>query len=175
MKHETIRFKSLSLALKELEPFICDGEHLQTGKPFKLFGGLRSREVLANWLLCVAVNSDHPDRLTFTSQPRDVEGDGVILDTATDRTWPTEHILVPRQAGDENVDVEALILKAVEKNWTRVARLMHPARHWWCSAKHRVRHGFRTGLRERSPRDWPLTLCGSWAWSTSGQASTSIR
>jgi hypothetical protein len=119
MKHEITRFKSLSLALKELEPFIRDGEHLQTGKPFKHFGGMRSREVLANWLLCVAVNSGHPDRLTFTSQPRDLEGDGVILDTVTERTWLTEHILVPRQAGGDGADVEALILKAIEKKCTK--------------------------------------------------------
>ena len=39
------------MGLKELEPFVRNGEHLQTGKPFKRFGGMRSREILANWLL----------------------------------------------------------------------------------------------------------------------------
>ena len=42
MKHQVTRFKSLKVGLKEIEPFIRDGKHLQTGKPFKRFGGLRS-------------------------------------------------------------------------------------------------------------------------------------
>ena len=54
MKYPTTRFKNLTVALKELEPYIRSGEHLQTGKPFKQFGDLRSRELLGNWLLCAA-------------------------------------------------------------------------------------------------------------------------
>src|SRR5271168_4120969 len=66
MKYPVARFKSLKEALKQLEPSIRDGEHLQTGKPFARFGGLRSREILANWLLCVALNfTNQEDRLTF--------------------------------------------------------------------------------------------------------------
>lgn len=67
MKYRVARFKSLKICLKELGPFIRNGEHLQTGKAFKRFGGLRSREILANWLICVAVNysASQPDRLTF--------------------------------------------------------------------------------------------------------------
>jgi hypothetical protein len=49
------RFKSLAVALKELEPFVRNGQHLQTRKPFQKMGGTRSREILANWLLCVAI------------------------------------------------------------------------------------------------------------------------
>ncbi|MGA8611692.1 MAG: hypothetical protein WB760_08220, partial [Xanthobacteraceae bacterium] len=56
MKHRVTRFKSLAVALKELEPYIRNGEHLQTGKPFKRFGAMRSREALANWLMCAAAN-----------------------------------------------------------------------------------------------------------------------
>jgi hypothetical protein len=114
MKYEITRFKSLKMALKELEPFIRNGEHLQTGKPFKRFDGLRSRELLANWLLCVAVNSVHQtDRLTFTSDP--LGGDGIIYDNVTGKTWPTEHVLVPRVRGSEAAAVEALISKAIGK------------------------------------------------------------
>jgi hypothetical protein len=57
MKIRTKQFRSLSVALKELEPFIRNGEHLQTGKPFENFGDLRSRELLGNWLLCVTFNA----------------------------------------------------------------------------------------------------------------------
>jgi hypothetical protein len=113
MKHQTTRFKSLQLALKELEPFIRNGEHLQTGKPFRSFG-LRSRELLANWLLCVAVNSLHqPDRFTFTSDP--LGGDGIIYDNVTSEAWPTEHVLVPNLPGTNATSTETLILNAIRK------------------------------------------------------------
>jgi hypothetical protein len=93
MKYPVTRFKSLEVCLKELEPFIRNGEHLQTGKPFRRFDGLRSREILANWLLCVALNSEpEASPLTFSSDP--LGGDGIITDGT--KTWMTEHVLVPR-------------------------------------------------------------------------------
>jgi len=112
MKYQVTRFKDLRLCLRELEPFIRNGEHLQTGKPFQRFGGLRSRELLANWLMCVAVNSTtQPGRLTFTSDP--LGGDGIIVDTLTEETWPTEHVLVPYSRAGEPAD--QLILEAIER------------------------------------------------------------
>jgi hypothetical protein len=91
MKYPVTRFKSLEVCLKELEPFIRNGEHLRTGKPFKQFGGLRSRELLANWLLCV----------------------GVVCDNATEETYLTEHVLVPPVRGGEPGDAEKRILEAI--------------------------------------------------------------
>ncbi len=112
MKYKVTKFKSLHTCIKELEPFIRNGQHLQTGKPFKCFEGLRSRELLANWLLCVAVNSfTQPDRLTFSSDP--TGGDGVIIDSATGETWPTEHVIVPTARPDEKKDIETLILEKI--------------------------------------------------------------
>ena len=101
------------MALKELEPFIRNGEHLQTGRPFKQFGGLRSRELLANWLLCVAFNFDcsSPDRLTFTSDS--LGGDGILYDTLSGAAFPTEHVLVPAAESGEAVEIEPLILNAI--------------------------------------------------------------
>lgn len=94
MKFSVTMFKSVAVALKKLEPFVRNGQHLQTGRGFKRFGDMRSREALANWLLCAAVNHfAKSDRLTFTSDP--IGGDGIILDTATHETWPTEHVYVP--------------------------------------------------------------------------------
>ncbi len=46
MKHETKQFKSLIVALKELEPFVRNGKYLQSGRPFRNFGGMLSREAL---------------------------------------------------------------------------------------------------------------------------------
>lgn len=113
MKYPVTRFKSLQVALEELEPFIRNGAHLQSGKPFKRFGGLRSREILANWLLCVAVNHNHPDRLTFSGTTDPIGGDGVICDVLTEETWPTEHVMVPSRRGNEATDVGDLILEKI--------------------------------------------------------------
>jgi len=117
MKYSVTRFKSLKICIKELEPFIRDGEHLQTGKPFKRFDNLRSREILANWLLCVAINFEEKfDRLTFCSDPQG--GDGIIYDNKAKKAWPTEHVLVPRSNGQLQ-NIESVILKAIEKKQSK--------------------------------------------------------
>ncbi len=114
MRYPTKRFKSLSVALKELEPFIRDAQHLQTGKPFDKFGGLRSRELVANWLLCATINAESgSDHMTFTSDP--IGGDGIIYNTATEDAYPTEHVLVPEERNGAAVDAEARILEAIER------------------------------------------------------------
>ncbi len=110
MKYQTKRVKNLKLVLKELEPFVRNGDHLETGKPFKQFDGLRSREVLANCLLCIVID---PDRFTFAIDP--LGGDGIILDKITGETWPTEHICVLNINGGETSDIETLILSAISK------------------------------------------------------------
>jgi hypothetical protein len=114
MKYAIKRFKSLACAPKELQPFITNGKHLQTGRPFTNFGGMLSREVLANWLICVVANEAHRDeaRMTFTSDP--LGGDGIILDTATDETWPMEHVMVPYRTDSEPVETSAAIMDAVD-------------------------------------------------------------
>jgi hypothetical protein len=111
MRHPITQFKSLAVALKELEPFVRNGEHLQTGKPFDKFGGMRSREILANWLVCVATNAVTEGELTFCSDP--TGGDGIIRDVKTGETWPTEHVMVPRLRPGETGDPETLILSAI--------------------------------------------------------------
>lgn len=113
MRYPVKRFKSLAVALKELEPFIRNGQHLQDGKPFGRFGGMRSREMLANWLLCAAVNSGSESKLNFSSDP--IGGDGILRDDATGETWPTEHVMVPKLRPGQTGDAEALILQAVEQ------------------------------------------------------------
>ncbi len=114
MKYPTKQFKSLKLALKELEPFIRDADHLQTGKPFDQFGGLRSRKLLANWLLCATINAESgTEDMTFTSDP--FGGDGIIYNTATEDAYPTEHVMVPEERRGTTVDAEARILEAIEQ------------------------------------------------------------
>jgi hypothetical protein len=113
MKYPVTQFKSLAAALKEIEPFVRSGQHLQTGKPFEKFRGMRSREILANWLVCVATNAATEGKLTFCSDP--IGGDGIICDSATGETWPTEHVMVPRLRAGQTDDAETLILKAIDQ------------------------------------------------------------
>jgi len=90
-------FKSLAVALKDLEPYIRNGRHLQVGDEFKEFGGLRSRELLGNWLLCVVGNYfSGRDRYTFASDP--LGGDGLIVDKTTELCLQTEHVFEPRSS-----------------------------------------------------------------------------
>lgn len=107
MKYPAKRFLNLAVALKEMEPFVKDGNALRTGRPSKVFAGLRPREIWANWLLCATVSAAEGRDFEFTTDP--TGGDGIIRDTATGNTWPTEHIYVPPRG----VDVEGLIMAAI--------------------------------------------------------------
>jgi hypothetical protein len=118
MKGEVTRFRSLSVALKEIEPAIRNPELLQTGKPVAQFRGMLPREMLGNWLLCAVLNSiSQPERLTFCTDPNG--GDGIIWDTETDNKQPTEHVLVPNLPDRSAEDVGAEILKAIERKQSR--------------------------------------------------------
>jgi hypothetical protein len=81
MKYPVTRFKSMEAALKEIEPF-------------DKFGGMRSREIAANWLLCAAIQAVDRRELLFHSDP--IGGDGILQDAATGQTWQ------PRRASHEN-------------------------------------------------------------------------
>jgi hypothetical protein len=112
--HEVRRFKSMQVALKELERFVRNGNHLFTGKPFKEFGDLRLREIWANWLICAALNDGTTDLpYVFTSDP--TGSDGVIYDRTSDAYWPTEHIVIMRAGPNESRDIATLIRDAAAK------------------------------------------------------------
>jgi len=117
MKYPVRRFKSLEVALKEMEPFVRDGAHLQSGKRFKQLGDMRSREILANWLVCVTINAVNGQELMFSSDP--IGGDGIIQDGGTGETWATEHVMVPSHAAGKDDDAKSLILKAIEQKRTK--------------------------------------------------------
>jgi hypothetical protein len=100
MKYPVKRFKSLAIALKEIAPFL-NARHVRSGAPFDNFGDMRPREVLANWLICAAFNSESdPERLTFASTNDPIGGDGFLVDTVTEETWPTEHVIALVPPGD---------------------------------------------------------------------------
>ena len=114
MKHSVTKFTSLEAALKELEPFIKNGLHLKSGKPFNQFGEMRSREMLANWFICAALNFEYETKqYSFTSDPDG--GDGTIVDLETNYAWLTEHVMVPqaRNAIEKGKDIVLRILEAI--------------------------------------------------------------
>lgn len=120
MKYEVTRFKNLTVALKEIEPFVRDGSHLLTGKPFQRFGGMRSREVLGNWMICAVINYQlGKDSHTFTSDP--LGSDGIICDTETGNTWPSEHVMVGTayNSKEKNLSVEDRIIYAFNKKFSK--------------------------------------------------------
>lgn len=114
MSYQTTRFKSMAVALRELEQIIKSPVLLDTGKPLKQFGDARPRELVANWMVCAAANAEEEEvgeRMAFHSDP--VGGDGIIVDTKTGETWPTEHVLVPMPRTASLPNIEASIAKAV--------------------------------------------------------------
>ncbi len=112
MKVKVTKFKSLQVALQELGPFIRDGRHLYIGKPFERFGELRSRELVANWIICAVLNASRPtEPFTFTSDP--LGGDGIIYDRESEIGWQTEHVMVPKARPDEHRGIATLIVGAV--------------------------------------------------------------
>lgn len=116
MKYEVTRFKDLTIALKEIEPFVRDGKHLLTGKPFQRFGNMRSREVLGNWLMCAVINAHTGKNIhTFTSDPQG--SDGIILNTETGDTWSTEHVMVGEayKLKEKKLSIEDRIVFAFNK------------------------------------------------------------
>lgn len=102
----------MSIALKELEPFVRNGKHLESGKAFANFGDARSREALANWLICAAYNfAGGEELLSFTNDP--TGGDGIMLNNRIGETWPTEHVMARTPQGSDAADTETEILKAI--------------------------------------------------------------
>jgi hypothetical protein len=74
---------------------------------------MRSREAVANWLLCATINAVDQGQLTFASTNDLVGGDGIIHDEASGEIFPTEHIMVPPQSGGPDADGQAQILTAI--------------------------------------------------------------
>lgn len=120
--HYSIRmFASLRHALHALGPYVRDPSQLRSGRETEALLGLRPREALANWLVCVASNEAISGPYTFTSDP--LGGDGVILDETTRDTFPTEHVAVILPPGVPDPDGQAgeLIVTKIEAKNNRGA------------------------------------------------------
>ena len=118
--HKVKIYKSLELALKDLEPFVRDGHHLLKGRPFEKFGEQRSREMIANWLLCVVLNFEHKTTAyRFSSDPSG--GDGLICDTNQNVGFPTEHVMVYQHGNQPTRTSEDGIAAAVDSKQSKGA------------------------------------------------------
>jgi hypothetical protein len=107
MKYHVKRLKSLAVALKELEPHIRDGRKIKSHPEFNSIKQ-RPRELLGNWLMCAVANAERPaETVHIYSDPFD--GDGMLVDSATDEKMFIEQVYARAEDGD---DPEALITKA---------------------------------------------------------------
>jgi hypothetical protein len=113
VKYPVRQFKSMEIALKEMEPFVKNGAQLQTGKRLKKFGDMLPREVWANWLLGATINAVEERQLTFSTDS--TSSDGIIRDEKSNETFPTEHVMVPRQSASGCVDAQTLIWDAINQ------------------------------------------------------------
>lgn len=71
---------------------------------------MRSREIVANWLLCATIQAVDKRELVFYSDP--IGGDEIIQDAATGQNWQTEHVLVPRQSASAGAGITLLLKSA---------------------------------------------------------------
>lgn len=111
MKHSGKRFKTLYVALKELEKFFRDGRSIKSGRPLRQFGGMLPREAVANLLVCIAANEIEALDLTFVSDPTG-GSDGYLWDRSRDVSFPMEHVMA-LEDGTAAGDAEKAILKAI--------------------------------------------------------------
>ncbi len=132
MKFDVKAFKNMEIALSEIWPRISAAE-LKNGRPVEKFGNLFPREILANWLLCAALNSERQpyEQLVFTTNPESMIGDGVIYDQKGKAAWRFEHVYVRPQSSTEPPTIEALISSAVGDKQQKATRPTPAARHCW--------------------------------------------
>ena len=171
MKYPVTRFESMEIALKEIEPFAKDAAHLQSGKPFDKFGCMRSREIVANWLLCATIQAVDKRELIFYSDP--IDGDGIIQDAVTGQTWQTEHVFVPRQSASAGVDTKAPYSERHRAKAVKGRRGLCR----WQNASQSVStpapaNGFRTRLRETCRSRSTSRLSGLWDFNLLNTAFT---
>ncbi|EHL32312.1 hypothetical protein [Legionella drancourtii] len=113
MKHEVTTFKSLKACIKELERFIRNGNHLETGREFQKFGNLRSREVLGCWLLAAVLNHEaKSEDIKICTDP--LGSDGILFDTKKNISHPLEQVMIAR-CNPSDKKTEELILELIHK------------------------------------------------------------
>jgi hypothetical protein len=106
----------MRLALGEMQRYwYCD--HLRTGPEFDQLNGLRSREILGNWLIAAALNHDAGlERWSFTSERAGEHGvDGYLYDSTVNGGYPTEHTIALEFGDTPTTTTEDRIIRAITK------------------------------------------------------------
>jgi hypothetical protein len=103
----------MEAALRSIRAYLSgDLAQLRIGKPMDNFGGMRPRELLANWLVCAATYAARPDApLEVRTDP--FGGDGVLYDQKNKVPYRTEHVFVPPAVAGESRSIEELLGNAV--------------------------------------------------------------
>jgi hypothetical protein len=102
---------------------------------------MRSREAVANWLLCATANAVEQRQLSFTTTNDLLGGDGIIHDEKTGDIFPTEHVMVPSQQTGK--DAQSLILKAIDDKRNKGGAAYASGR-WSCLSMPAPASGFPT-------------------------------
>ena len=77
-QHHVVALRSLTAALPDISRMMLDGQAIRTGRDDGRIG-LRSREIVANWVLCTVLeHMQGQGRFILTSDP--LQGDGIIHD-----------------------------------------------------------------------------------------------
>jgi hypothetical protein len=110
------RFKSMRLALGEMQRYWYR-DHLRTGPEFDQLNGLRSREIMGNWLIAAALNLDAGwERWSFTSERAGEHGvDGYLYDSTVNGGYPTEHTIALEFGDTPTTTTEDRIIRAITK------------------------------------------------------------
>jgi hypothetical protein len=110
------RFRSMRIALAEMQRY-WHRNHLRSGPEFGQLNGLRSREILGNWLIAAALNDEAgSERWSFTSERVGEHGvDGYLYDSAINCGYATEHIIALEFSDTPPSTAEDRIIKAIAK------------------------------------------------------------
>jgi len=85
------------------------------GDRFKQFGGMLSREALANWLLCVVINFTTQEIEQSRSAATPSVATAIIHHDASGFAVPTEHVFVPPGGAAAAGNIENLILAKIQQ------------------------------------------------------------
>ncbi|MBP6879463.1 MAG: hypothetical protein KBF62_01855 [Candidatus Pacebacteria bacterium] len=112
---EIKQIKDFRIVLKDMEPYVKDGNYLIKGREFTNFS-LRPREAWANWLICVVLRKLQGDDITFAE---DTVGDGFLIDEKNSIYIPTEHVSALENPHNRQPKGEDRIIEAINKKIKR--------------------------------------------------------
>jgi hypothetical protein len=115
MNKEIKQIKDFKIALKDMEPYVKDGNYLLKGREFANFS-LRPREAWANWLICAVLRKLQGDDITFAE---DTAGDGFLVDGKKGMAIPTEHVSALENSKNKQPKGEDRIIEAIYKKIKR--------------------------------------------------------